>query len=107
MPFRTTTKNVLQFTLRRITVDSAKKNLKASFWKAWFVYARAGDSKHQLVYSTYDSTEGKWKYFLFWLCYKRNGKRCSCATIGLWMHLRGLLSTQEARVALGYRLMQL
>ena len=39
--------------------------------------------------------------FLFWLCYKRNGKRCSCATMELWMHLGGLLSTQEARVALG------
>jgi len=25
-------------------------------------------------------------------------------TIELWMHLGGLLSTQEARVALGYRL---
>ena len=28
-------------------------------------------------------------------------------TIELWMHLGGLLSTQEARVALGYRLMRL
>ena len=28
-------------------------------------------------------------------------------TIELWMHLEGLLSTQEARVALGYRLVQL
>ena len=29
------------------------------------------------------------------------------ATIELWMHLGGLLSTQEARVALGYRLVRL
>ena len=29
------------------------------------------------------------------------------ATIELWMNLRGLLSTQEARVALGYHLVQL
>ena len=49
-----------------------------------------------------DSTEGKWKHFLPWLCYKRNGKHCSCAAIELWIHLGGLLSTQEARVALGY-----
>ena len=28
-------------------------------------------------------------------------------TIELWMHLGGLLSTQEARVALGYRLVRL
>ena len=49
-----------------------------------------------------DSTEGKWTHFLPWLCYKRNGKRCSCAAIELWIHLGGLLSTQEARVALGY-----
>ena len=31
----------------------------------------------------------------------------SCAYIELWMHLRSLESTQEARVALGYRLEQL
>ena len=31
----------------------------------------------------------------------------SCAYIELWMHLGSLESTQEARVALGYRLMQL
>ena len=29
------------------------------------------------------------------------------ATIELWMHAGGLLSTQESRVALGYRLEQL
>jgi len=28
-------------------------------------------------------------------------------TIGLWMHLRGLPSTQEARIARGYRLVRL
>ena len=31
----------------------------------------------------------------------------SCAYIELWMHLGSLESTQEARVALGYRLVQL
>ena len=31
----------------------------------------------------------------------------SCAYIELWMHLGSLESTQEARVALGYRLEQL
>ena len=30
----------------------------------------------------------------------------SCAYIELWMHLGSLESTQEARVALGYRLEQ-
>ena len=45
--------------------------------------------------------------FLFSLCYKRNGKRRSCATMELWMHLAGLLSTQEARVTLGYRRVRL
>ena len=63
-----------------------KRNWKENFWKAWFVYARGRDSIHELVYSTDDSTEGKWKCFLIWLCYKRNGKRCTCATIELWMH---------------------
>ena len=33
-----------------------------------------------------------------------NAKAC---TIELWMHLGGLLSTQEARLALGYRLVRL
>ena len=33
---------------------------------------------------------------------KRNGKRRSCATIELWMHLIVLLSSQEARVTLGH-----
>ena len=37
------TKNVLQFTLRRRTVDSAKDNSKARF-----VYVRTDDSTHQL-----------------------------------------------------------
>ena len=31
----------------------------------------------------------------------------SCAYIELWMHLGSLESTQEARVALGYRLVQI
>ena len=48
-----------------------------------------------------NSTEGKRKCFLFWLFYKTNGKRCTGATIELWIHLGGLLSTQEGRVALG------
>ena len=41
------------------------------------------------------------------LCYKTNGKRHSVCTIELWIHLGGLLSTQEARVALGCRLVRL
>ena len=40
-------------------------------------------------------------YIVFMICYKRNGKRRSCAYIELWMYLGGLLSTQEVRVALG------
>ena len=45
-------------------------------------------------------------FFSFDYVIKKNGKRCSCATVELWMHLGGLLSTQEARVALGYRLVR-
>ena len=30
-----------------------------------------------------------------------------CATIELWMHLKNLLSIQQARVTLGYRLVRL
>ena len=37
-------------------------------------------------------------YVVFRICYKRNGKHRSCVYIEL-MHLRDLLSTQEARVA--------
>jgi len=38
---------------------------------------------------------------------KELGHAISCAYIELWMHLGGLESTHEARVALGYRLEQL
>ena len=93
MPFRITAKNVLQFTLRRRTVDSAKKNQRQVFERHVCLCTGRWQQTYQLVYSTDDSTEGKWKCFLFWLCYKRNGKRCSCATIESWMHLGGLLST--------------
>ena len=94
MPFRIKTKNVLQFTLRRRTVDSAKKKIKGKFLKGMICLCTGRwQQTYQLVHSADDSTEGKWKCFLFWLCYKRNGKRCSCATIELWMHLGGLLST--------------
>ena len=40
------------------------------------------------------------------LCYKKILNAIAC-TIELWMHLGGLLSTQEAAVALGYRLVRL
>ena len=93
MPFRITAKTVLQFTLRRRTVDSAKKNQRQVFERHVCLCTGRWQQTYQLVYSTDDSTEGKWKCFLFWLCYKRNAKRCSCATIESWMHLGGLLST--------------
>ena len=93
MPFRITTKNVLQFTSRRRTADSAKEKLKGKFLKGTICREGRWQQTYQLVYSADDSTDGEWKCFLFWLCYKRNGKRCSCATIELWMHLGGLLST--------------
>ncbi|CAH3022623.1 unnamed protein product [Porites evermanni] len=35
--------------------------------------------------------------FIAKFAHGENGKRCSCATMKLWMHLGGLLSTQEAR----------
>ena len=41
------------------------------------------------------------------LRYKTNGKCQIACTSELWMHLEGLLSTQEARVVLGYRLVRL
>ena len=46
--------------------------------------------------------------FQFLLCYviKQMVNAIAC-TIELWIHLGGLLSTQEARVALGYRLVRL
>ena len=76
-PFTLTTKNVLQFTLRRRTVDLVKKNVKGKFQTF---------CKGMFCFHT-----GRWQHtcFLFWLCYKRNSKRCSCATIELWMHLDG------------------
>ena len=94
------TKTVSQFTSRRRTVDSAKEKLKGKFLNGMLCLRGADDSTHQLVtVPVTDSTEGKWKYVLSWLCYKRNGKLCSCVTIELWMHLGGLLSTQEAWIS--------
>ena len=100
---RITPKNVLQFTLRWRTVDSAKEKLRGKFLK---------NIEHDLFTSGQMAAfmnSDRWlnrrqmenNVFLFWLWYKRNGKRCSCTTMELWMHLGGLLSTQEARVALG------
>ena len=59
-PFTLTTKNVLQFTLRRRTVDLAKKNVKGKFQT--FL-------KGMICFHT-----GRWQHscFLFWLCCKRN-----------------------------------
>ena len=41
------------------------------------------------------------------ICYDRDGQRRRCVYIELLMHLGGLLNTQEARVALGYRIERL
>ena len=96
---------VLQFTLRWKTVDSAKKNKKTQ--RQVFVrhdlFTRGSMTAYINSFTTpmTNSTEGKRKCFLFWLFYKTNGKRCTGATIELWIHLGGLLSTQEGRVALG------
>ena len=53
------------------------------------------------------STQAAW-YVPTSQCYviKQMVNAIAC-TIELWMHFRGLLSTQEARVALGYHLMRL
>ena len=109
MPFRITTKNVLQFTWRRRTFDSAKEKLKGKFLKniEHDLFTRGQMAAYMNSDRWLNRRQMKNNVFLFWLCYKRNGKRCSCATMELWMHLRGLLSTQEARVALGYRLVRL
>ena len=94
MPFRITTKNFLQFTWRRRTVDSAKQKLEGKFLKNIEddLFTRA----QMAAYMNSDR----------WLN-RRQMENCSCATMELWMHLGGLLSTQEARVALGYRLVRL
>ena len=41
------------------------------------------------------------------LCYKGNGPCFSCASIELWMHLKNLESTRQAREALGFALVLL
>ena len=103
MPFRITTKNVLQFTWRRRTVDSAKEKLKGKFLKniEHDLFTRGQMAAYMNSDRWLNRRQMENNVFLFWLCYKRNGKRCSCATMELWMHLGGLLSTQEARVARG------
>ena len=98
MPFRITTKNVLQFTWRRRTVDSTKEKLKGKFLKniEHDLFTRGQMVAYMNSYRWLYRRQMESNVFLFWLCYKRNGKRCSCATMELWMHLGGLLSTQDS-----------
>ena len=89
MPFRITTKNVFQFTWRRRTVDSAKEKLKGKLLKniEHDLFTRG-----QMEYTwtrTDDSTEGKWKIMFFSFDYVIKEME------------------EEARVALGYRLVRL
>ena len=90
MAFRITTKNGLQSTLRRRKVDSAIKRKTRRQVFERHVCLRAGRWQHTSTRPQYRwlTTEGNWKCFLFWL-------------------LGGLLSTQEARAALGCRLVKL
>ena len=102
MPFRKTTKNVVQFTWRRRTVDSAKEKLKGKFLKniEHELFTRGQMAAYMNSYQWLNRRKMENNVFLFWLCYERNGKRCSCATMELWVRLGVFLSTQEARVAL-------
>ena len=75
MPFRITTKNVLQFTLRERTVDSAKEKIQRLVFKGMI---RLCSGRWHTAYinlfilpMTDYKTERKWKRFLYWLCYKR------------------------------------
>ena len=97
---------VLQFTLRRKTVDATKKKKKKTQRQIFVrhdLFTRGSMTAYINSFTTpiTNSTEGKRKCFLFWLFYKRKGKRCTGATIELWIHLGGLLRNQEDRVALG------
>ena len=80
MPFRIRTKNVLQFTWRQRTADSAKEKLKGKFLKnikhGLFTRGRVAASLNSYRWLNRRQLENN--VFLFWLCYKRNGKRCSC-----------------------------
>ena len=109
MPFTIRTKNVLQSTWRWRTADSAKEKLKGKFLKniEHDLFTREQMAAYMNSDRWLNWRQMENNVFLFWLCYKRNGKRCSWATMELWMHLGGLLSTQEAKVALGYRLVRL
>ena len=103
MPFTITTKNVLQFTWRRRTVDSVKEKLKSKFLKniEHDLFTRGQMAAYMNSDQWLNQRQMEINVFLFWLFHKRNGKHCSCATMELWMHLGGLPSTQEARVAQG------
>ena len=88
MPFRITTTNVLQFTWRRSTVDSAKEKLKGKFLKniEYELFTRGQVAAHLNSYRWLNRRQTENNVFLFWLCYKRNGKRCSCATVQPWSY---------------------
>ena len=89
MPFRITTKNVFQFTWRRRTVDSAKEKLKGKFLKniEHDLFTRGQMAAYMNSDRWLSRRQMENNVVLFWLCYKRNGKRCSCATLELWTYL--------------------
>ena len=100
MPFRITTKNVFQFPWRRRTVDSAKEKLNGKLLKniEHNLFTRGQMAAYMNSYRWLNRRQMENNVFLFWLCYKRNGKRCSCAIMELWMHLGGLLKVNLCHV---------
>ena len=86
-------------------VDSAKEKLKGKFLKniEHDLFTRGQMAAYMNSDRWLNRRQMENNVFLFWLCCKRNGKRCSCATTELWMHLGGLLSTQEARLLRFFR----
>ena len=94
-------KGFLHSTLRRRTTYSPERfSWKRGICKEWFSHAiaRAEDSGRVVIPLLFLNEIKSFSR----LCFKRNGKRCKCATMELWIHLDGLLSTQEARVARHY-----
>ena len=72
MPFRIKTKNVLQFTWRRKTVDSAKEKLKDKFLKniELDLFKRGQMAAYMNSYRWLNRRQMENNVFLFWLCYK-------------------------------------
>ena len=92
-----------------VRVQTTINHISVCFLPQYRRQRKCFSSERDLKNALHDTlTRAAWYVVPMSQCYviKQMVNATAC-TIELWMHLGGLLSTQEARVALGYRLVRL